>query len=436
MLFGAKGFGAAVAAAGALTAVFWRQLAPARYSGRPEPAAPASDVPDAQEPTAEVAELSATDRQPLIRYTTEPAPQHATPHPTRYPIQPVAQPVPPHPTRPLARPVPQHAMQSLTPSVPEHPARPPAPSVPQAAPPHATEPLMRDHMPPTGKAAADGFPVLGKRSRAFRAPWLLPETPAPHGLVADQAVLGGLVVRAASVVGPGHRGRGVARQDAYRVGRDRAGRHLVIAVADGMSDSRHSDVGAQVAVSALVNTLRAALDSGTAIHALNHREVFLAAARQMYAVAEQRGWTADDVRAVAVAAVVPAVPHVTGVREVWLGSIADVSAWRLCAGEWDRLIGDEKPGYDSSVAHFLPHDPDNVAFGRIELPRGSVLAVTTDGLADAFATGPDARRWFAERWAHPPGIGAFLMDVGYEQTQMHDDRTAVVVWCADEEQGG
>ncbi|MFF3502352.1 protein phosphatase 2C domain-containing protein [Streptomyces sp. NPDC003247] len=280
----------------------------------------------------------------------------------------------------------------------------------------------------------EGPPVLVRGSRASREPWRLPAEPGPHGLAADEAALGGLTVRAASVVGPGHRAHGRPRQDAYRIGRDRAGEHLVIAVADGMSDSAHSDVGAQVAVSALVNTVRTALDAGTPLERLDHCAAFLSAAGQMIAVAEQRGWDPDTVRAVAVVAVVPARPHVNGRRRVWLAAIADVSAWRLNGDDWERLIGEEKHGFDASaVARYLPHDPRGADHGIVELPPASVLAVTTDGVADAFATGPQARRWFAERWARPPAVGTFLNQVGFDQVQMHDDRTAVVVWCDDEE---
>ncbi|MFJ4426376.1 protein phosphatase 2C domain-containing protein [Streptomyces bobili] len=279
-----------------------------------------------------------------------------------------------------------------------------------------------------------GPPVLVRGSRASREPWRLPAEPGPHGLAADEAALGGLTIRAASVIGPGHRAQGRPRQDAYRIGRDRAGEHLVIAVADGMSDSAHSDVGAQVAVSALVNSVRASLDAGTPLERLDHCAAFLSAAGQMIAVAEQRDWDPDTVRAVAVVAVVPARPHVNGRRRVWLASIADVSAWRLSGGDWERLIGEEKHGFDpSAVARYLPHDPRGADHGVVELSPTCVLAVTTDGVADAFATGLQARRWFAERWARPPAVGTFLNQVGFDQVQMHDDRTAVVVWCDDEE---
>ncbi|WP_327308184.1 protein phosphatase 2C domain-containing protein [Streptomyces sp. NBC_01298] len=280
----------------------------------------------------------------------------------------------------------------------------------------------------------EGFPVLATPSRAFHASWLLPEQPAPHGLVADRAELGGLVLRAASVIGPGHRALARPRQDAYRIGRDRSGDHLIVAVADGMSDSPHSDIGAQVAVSALVGAVREALDSGTDPESLARVQVFLAAAKQMYAAADARGWTADDVRAVAAVAVIPAAAEPGTARRVWLGAIADATAWRLEKGAWDRLIGDGKSGYDpSSVSSFLPHTPDLATYETVELRSGSALAVTTDGVGDALESGPTAREWFADRWAGPPEVGRFLMDVGFEQVQMQDDRTAVVVWCADEE---
>ncbi|MEU6812965.1 protein phosphatase 2C domain-containing protein [Streptomyces sp. NPDC046831] len=378
---------------------------------------------------------------------TAPAPQ---PPVTAVNGRPVTQPRPPAPDS--AR----YGDPTERPATPEPPARPdhPAPGTSQdpasADTPDAhTGPPARPGDPPppvpSGHGSADhgpaapgpadhGPPVLVRGSRASRAPWRLPAEPGPPGLTADEAVLGGLTVRAASVIGPGHRAQGKPRQDAYRIGRDRAGEHLVIAVADGMSDSLHSDVGAQVAVSALVNTLRAALDEGTPLEGLDHRTAFLAAAGQMIAVAEQRGWDPDTVRAVAVAAVVPARPHVNGRRRAWLASIADVSAWRLSGGHWERLIGDVKHGFDASaVSRYLPHDPHSADHGTVELSPACVLAVTTDGVADAFATGPEARRWFAERWQRPPAVGTFLNHVGFDQVQMHDDRTAVLVWCDDEE---
>lgn len=284
-----------------------------------------------------------------------------------------------------------------------------------------------------GAAERGRFPVLHTSSRAANAPWLLPPAPSPTAIAADQAVIGGLEVRAASIVGPGHRSRATARQDAYRIGQDGAGRHLIVAVADGMSDSPHSDVGANVAVVALVNELRQVLDDGVEMERIDVKRLFLKAAGQMHGVAEQRGWDPDHVRAVAVAAVVPTWPDDRGRRRCWLAAVADVSAWRLRQDHWERLIGDEKGGFDASaVEHYLPHNAGQVDYGVTELAPGDVLALTTDGVADAFALGAETQRWFADRWRRPPPVGEFLLDVGFDQKQLHDDRTAVVVWCTDD----
>ncbi|MEU7580177.1 protein phosphatase 2C domain-containing protein [Streptomyces sp. NPDC041068] len=303
-----------------------------------------------------------------------------------------------------------------------HPPGPPAP---------VTGRLAIAPAAPARDDASD-FPVLHSPSRAGTAPWRLPSAPSQHGITADCAALEGLQVRAASVIGPAHRGRGVPRQDAFRLGQDSAGRHLLAAVVDGMSDSRHSDVGANVAAAALVAVVREALDADAALEHLDAEQIFLAVAGQMYRAAKQRDWDADDVRSVAVVAVVPTRPDARGHRRVWLAAIGDASAWQLRRGAWHRLIGDEKEGLDAgTVAAFLPHDPSRFAHGFAELATDGVLALTTDGVADAFTSVPDGGRWFAERWRRPPPIADFLLHVGFEQAQMQDDRTAVVVWCTD-----
>ncbi len=78
-------------------------------------------------------------------------------------------------------------------------------------------------------------PVFGSVSPAARGAWMLPVEPAVCGVAADQATHGDLDVRAVSIVGPMHRceAPGRRRQDSYQLGRDRSGRYLIIAVADG-----------------------------------------------------------------------------------------------------------------------------------------------------------------------------------------------------------
>ncbi|TJZ41923.1 protein phosphatase 2C domain-containing protein [Streptomyces piniterrae] len=309
-------------------------------------------------------------------------------------------------------------------SVPGPPVDPPAtPAAPPAEP----------------DGGSDGcFPVLHTPSRAAGAPWLLPSDTATHGVVADQALLGELHIRAASVVGPGHRAQGTARQDAYRLAQDRHGRYLIVVVADGMSDSRHADVGASAAVTAMAAALREALDGAARPAEIDPREIFLAAAARMYRTAESRHWDPDDMRAVAVAAVVPVQAELSGVREVWLASMGDASAWRLHDGTWQRLIGDGKGSSETglvngAVENFLPFEVERFACRRALLTPDDVLAVLTDGVADALDQVPEAGAWFAGRWRQPPPVGAFLLDVGFQQTQLQDDRTAVAVWCGKEE---
>lgn len=199
-----------------------------------------------------------------------------------------------------------------------------------------------------------------------------------------------------------------------------------------MSDSRHSEVGANTAVAAIVGLLRENLDAGAALAELNVEEIFLAVAGQMSGVAQQRGWADDDVRAVLAAAVIPAHPGLEGARHAWLASLADVSIWRWLPGSWERLMGDVKDGMDGSrVEHYLPYHPQHAVSRTVELRPGEIIAITTDGIADAFTTLPGAAAWFADRWRVPRPLASFVLDVGYEESQFNDDRTAVVAWCGD-----
>ncbi|GAA2432490.1 hypothetical protein GCM10010191_53150 [Actinomadura vinacea] len=271
----------------------------------------------------------------------------------------------------------------------------------------------------------------GRGTRAARMPWRLPDEPALSGIAADAVSVGGLTVRAASMVGPGHRCEEPAqpRQDAYRLGRDTAKRYLLVAVADGMSDSKRSHVGANVAVTALVGRLRADLGKGVPLDAPG---IFLDASRQMAGAAHGQGLAEDDVRAAALAAVVPVEPDAAGGRDVWLAWLADVGAWHRTGASggpgWRRIGGAEKGGLDAGrLSEFLPFHPGKARHAVVRVERGAVLAFATDGIGDAL-TGRTAE-WFARRWDEPPHVAAFVQDVGYEARGLLDDRTAVVLWC-------
>ena len=294
----------------------------------------------------------------------------------------------------------------------------------------------RDPPPSEDSAAVSPrtFPVVRQRSPIAAIPWRLPVAPSPSGLAADQGRVGGLDVRAASLVGPAHRcgAPALPRQDAYRLGQDARHDYLIVAVADGMSDSKHSDAGANVAASAVVGEIRTRLDEGMSLDQLDPSDIFAAAAGQMIGAADQRGWNHDDVRCALAAAVIPAAVEGDSGRRAWLAALADVNVWLWQPGEWLPLLGDLKDGLDAGrLNYYLPYHPGNTASRFAHLESDAVLAITTDGIGDAISMLPGAAAWFADRWRTPRDILSFVGDIGYEDIQFNDDRTAVVIWCTD-----
>lgn len=333
----------------------------------------------------------------------------------------------PSPPASNIRPTPHQRLQE------EYPGSTPYHDIPAV---HRTHPGALRAPPLTGEdtaVASPGlFPVVHQRSRMAAVPWRLPITSSPSGLAADQGRVGSLDVRAASLVGPAHRCRMPAqpRQDAYRLGQDARHDHLIVAVADGMSDSKHSDTGANVAASAVIGEIRARLDAGMSLDQLDADDIFAATAGQMIGAADQRGWSHDDVRCALAAAVVPASAEGENGRRAWLAGLADVNVWLRQPGGWLPLLGDLKDGLDAGqLTYYLPYHPSNSASKFAYLGQDAVLAITTDGIGDAISMLPGAAAWFADRWRTPRDILSFIGDIGYEDIQFNDDRTAVVIWC-------
>ncbi|MGH3695160.1 MAG: protein phosphatase 2C domain-containing protein [Pseudonocardiaceae bacterium] len=297
-------------------------------------------------------------------------------------------------------------------------------SVPQVA------PLEKARNPAVHEA-----PVFGGSPPAARNPWILPVEPAVCGVAADQIRIGDLDVRAASIVGPGHRCEEPAtpRQDSYRLGRDRAGRYLIIAVADGMSDSRRSDLGAAVAVRCAVDTLRTYLDSGADPTADVMTKAFRTCAGAMVAAARSAGLSEMDVRCALIIAIIPTAPDASHRRRAWFTTLADVSAWLRVRDSWRQLAGDQKnDGLDGNILHnFLPYHPDQAVTVCHNLEPGATVTVVTDGVGDALTFLPDAAHWFARHWESPVTLESFLLGVGFHARGQLDDRTSVTVWCHD-----
>ncbi|MCK9923154.1 protein phosphatase 2C domain-containing protein [Frankia sp. AgPm24] len=325
----------------------------------------------------------------------------------------------------------------------------PGMSVPLALPPAVTPaPPAPDYDQPGADAGAVDSPwpdqlavpararLLGQPSVAANSPWYLPVVSTQPAVAADQARLGDLEVRAASIIGTGHRSSDPAtpRQDAYRLGRDTAGRHLIIAVADGMSDSERSDHGATVAVSTAVAVLRRHLDTGATLRDLSAAEVFREVSGTIVRSLEGRNMTEMDVRTGLIVAVISVLPTRDGHREAWFGHLADLSAWQhsaLPGTGWTHLAGDRKnDGMDSnSLSRFLPFSPGDARDTRARIPAGAIVALMSDGVSDALTGIPGANDWFARQWTSPPAVAQFIQQIGFEAKTFTDDRTAVVIWC-------
>jgi hypothetical protein len=291
---------------------------------------------------------------------------------------------------------------------------------------------------PTGAAAPDPLSpqiepsVFAGGSAAGQARWHLSKGFAPPGLSADGLRLGDVDARAASVVGPGHRCQepAIARQDAYLLRRTDDGRHLIVAVADGVSQSRRADLGARLAVSAAARGVAEVLDGGRGIRDIDPVAVFTAVAGEMVGTARNQSHELSEIYAILVAAVIPTQPEPDGRRTMWTAQIGDVSVWVLRSGSLTRRTGPAKAGMDKNTLEFvLPTDPGAARAALIELQPGDTVAVMTDGLSESLVNIAGVADFFSGRWAcGPPHPATFLHELCYDAPGQADDRTVVTAW--------
>jgi len=282
-------------------------------------------------------------------------------------------------------------------------------------------------------------PVFVGRSTPGQAPWYLPVGAAPSGLAADGIRLGDLEVRAASIVGAGHRCEepAIPRQDAYALGRTQDGRYLVVAVADGVSASEYADLAARIAVSAATRELARMLESG-GLAAIDAGLLYKKIAGEIIGTGRSRGIPDEEVCAILITAVIPATARPDGTRPMWASWIGDVSLWVSRGGELLRWTGQDKTGLDrNELRAVLPFSPDEVEQLTLDLHPDDRVALMTDGVSDSLSSVEGTIDYFARQWAGPPPHpAAFLHSLCYDGPGQTDDRTAVVVWCNTPYPGG
>ncbi len=264
-------------------------------------------------------------------------------------------------------------------------------------------------------------------------PWQLPRIPAQSGVAADQAMAGPLAVRAASIVGAGHRydgDRAGPRQDSYQLGLDGRRTHLLVAVADGVSGASYSETGARLATFGAVQAMRRLMHDPGTFDQHTAGQVFQQVAYGIRSTAEQERHRPGDYATTLIVAAIPLAPsNPAGDRRVWLGWLADSTAWLFDPGGWRQLTGAQKEGYDrNTLDACLPERPEQVRSALVDFPAGRALALMTDGLGDTLTDVDGAKEELAKRWAAPPSLPAFLRDLCFDAPGQDDDRTAVVVW--------
>ncbi len=271
---------------------------------------------------------------------------------------------------------------------------------------------------------------------AHALPWHIPHRSAQNGIAADQVRVGAFDIRAASVVGPGHRcesDSAAPRQDAYRIGRTRDNLYAVIAVADGLSSARLSDLGANAAASHAVRILREQLDQRARIADLDAAAVFAEIAQHLVKEARNRNASAADLATVLITAVLQQPAGDDAAARGWVAWIGDSSGWVLEpeARLWIQRFGEAKNEGEyasNAVSGALPDAPQLVRQSEFRLGPGDVFVLATDGMADAWSADQRVNGFFAERWRSPQQAPYFVNDVGYDAPQRNDDRTAVAIW--------
>ncbi len=274
--------------------------------------------------------------------------------------------------------------------------------------------------------------VFVKQTTMGSMPWQLPRHSAQPGVAADQAQAGDLVIRAASIVGAGHRHnpeRAGPRQDSYQLALDGRRRFLLAAVADGVSSATSSEIGAHMATVGAIDALGRMLHEQVKPNAHAAQQLFQQVAYAITGEAEQRRQRPTEYATTLLVAAIPLAADPDGGRKVWLSWLADSTAWLFDAGGWRQQTGTAKSGLDrNTLEACLPGSPDQVQSALIDFPAGQVLALMTDGLGDVLTDVGGAREELARRWAAPPSLPAFLRDMCFDAPGQDDDRTAVLVW--------
>lgn len=250
-------------------------------------------------------------------------------------------------------------------------------------------------------------------------------------------------VRGCSTRGWSHRFRGTPRQDSFALLTNDD--ILVIAVADGVSEGDFSQVAAETAARSACKLAsdqfarNGAIDWVQLARRVSLRIIDEAEYRQISAPEGEPPSIDERLRAcltkmstTLIVAVIQRSARSDGFAGE-LGVVAGDSAAYVIRPDCDFLtpLGGGKSGsgpITSTGVRPLPGPVESTAIPFILQP-GEALILGSDGLSDPVGDGAgDVGQEFARRWAEPPRIDQFVVDVNVYRRSYDDDRTAVGLW--------
>jgi serine/threonine protein phosphatase PrpC len=301
------------------------------------------------------------------------------------------------------------------------------PEAPEAAEPAGLPKPPAAPSPPIAGEPADlpsGAPSIGRVGGVQLGHVKPGTTLRPAAIALDGTAAGVFQVAAASMIGAGHLQSGQPRQDAYNFMVGRSGR-LYVAIADGLGSKPVSQLGAHLFTESVLVVAAHAETDGDA-EPDPARLLVQASGRMADVIGDAYGLdpkTAGCVGAVAI----------FSDRGCAIARIGDVSAFTISGGTFTEAFPSDG-GPLNIVSASMP-DEDEQDLECVRLDPAAVVVFGTDGLANDIRNSGTLREWLAGQWRVPHLPFAIGDTLRYRRQGSHDDRTAVLVWRDDVEDG-
>jgi serine/threonine protein phosphatase PrpC len=209
---------------------------------------------------------------------------------------------------------------------------------------------------------------------------------------------------------------------------------ILFAVADGVSSASQSHIGAAIACTTFVETVRAGLDYDGRLDLPDAVEsvAFRMADHAAYLLRQERPDPEAVERLLASTLIAGYIRPVEHGAIVVLIQIGDSGAWMLKDGRYFPL-GQQKNDPDaeiiSSAVNPLPRLAEKTTLAEYDLPPDAVLLLGTDGFGDPLGDGDGhIGNLFAEHLRTPPPARGLAHLLDFSRDTFDDDRTLLAIW--------